>query len=59
MKKIFLITILGVISMLTGCRSSDLNYYNNTKPEFDLKEYFTGNINGSSGRTPKSVVLLF
>ena len=30
MKKIFLITIIGVMSMLVGCKSSDLNYYNNT-----------------------------
>jgi len=44
MKKIFLITILGVISMLGSCKSRDLNYYNNTKPEFNLREYFTGNI---------------
>ena len=45
MKKIFFITIIiGVTSMLGGCRSSDLKYYNNSEPEFNLEEYFTGSI---------------
>ena len=35
---------IGVIFMLSSCSGNDLNYYKNTTPHADIKEYFNGPI---------------
>jgi hypothetical protein len=44
MKIIKLTAIIGVFIMLNSCFSNSLEYYNNTKPQMDIKEYFNGPI---------------
>jgi hypothetical protein len=34
--------IMGVLIMLSGCTSSNIDYYKGTTPEADIKEYFNG-----------------
>jgi hypothetical protein len=38
--------ILGVFMALSGCSGNNLDYYKNTKPEIDIKKYFSGPIKG-------------
>lgn len=45
MKHLWKVTLIGVVLMLSGC-SHSLDYYNNTAPKADIKEYFNGHIKG-------------
>lgn len=44
MKIIKLTTMLGALIMLSSCSSNSLEYYKNTHPKADIKEYFNGPI---------------
>lgn len=44
MKIIKLTLILGVLIMLSSCLNHSLEYYKNTTPQMDIKEYFNGPI---------------
>jgi len=44
MKIIKLTVILGAFIMFSNCSNNSLNYYEDTKPKADIKEYFNGNI---------------
>lgn len=44
MKIIKLTAILGVFIMFSSCISNSLDYYEDTKPKADIKEYFNGPI---------------
>ena len=43
-KLIKIITILGVIIMLSSCSTHSLEYYKDTSPQADIKAYFNGPI---------------
>ncbi len=36
--------MIGVLMMFSGCSSNSLEYYQDTTPKADIKEYFNGNI---------------
>ena len=44
MKKTNLTIILGVLIMLSSCSGDSLEYYEETSPKADIKEYFNGPI---------------
>ena len=46
MKHTLTLLSLGIAVMLSGCMGSPLDYYEGSKPEADIKEYFNGPIKG-------------
>lgn len=44
MKPIMLTAIIGVLIMLSSCSANTLEYYKETTPKADIKEYFNGPI---------------
>ena len=44
MKKLAILTTIGAVIMLSSCGGNNLNHYQGTTPEVDIKEYFNGPI---------------
>ena len=44
MKIFTIVAITGVLIMLNGCATNDLDYYKDTTPQADIKTYFNGPI---------------
>ena len=44
MKQLKLLAIIGMLLMFSGCSKDKLDYYKDTMPKADIKEYFNGPI---------------
>ncbi len=42
--KLWIVACLGGVLMLSGCRSTNMEYYKDMEPAMDIKEYFNGPI---------------